>query len=74
MFSGFLSRIIAGFVRKDHHSDVKRRKIMLNIFADALLIAARLGQLPKDANHRTPHEFQDIEALRTVTTLRHTLR
>jgi hypothetical protein len=47
---------------------------MLNIFADALLIAARLGQLPKDANHRTPHEFQDIEALRTVTTLRHTLR
>lgn len=48
---------------------------MLNIFADALLIATRFGQLPKDAQHRrTPHEFQDIEALRTVTSLRHPLR
>jgi len=47
---------------------------MLNIFADALLIATRLGQLPKAAPHRAPHEFQDIEALRAVTTLRHPLR
>lgn len=47
---------------------------MLNIFADALLIATRLGHLPKDAQRRTPHEFQDIEALRTVTTLRQPLR
>ncbi len=47
---------------------------MLNIFADALLIATRLGQPAKDSHTRTPHEFQDIEALRTVTTLRHPLR
>lgn len=47
---------------------------MLNIFADALLIATRLGQPPRDAGRHTPHEFQDIEALRTVTTLRQPLR
>ena len=47
---------------------------MLNIFADALLIATRFGQLPRDAQHRTPHEFQDIEALRTVDALRKPLR
>jgi hypothetical protein len=53
---------------------MERRKIMLNIFADALLIATRLGQPTTDANRRAPHEFQDIEALRTVTTLRQPLR
>ena len=47
---------------------------MLNIFADALLIATRLGLLPKDGQRRSPQEFQDIEALRTVDTLRQPLR
>ena len=42
---------------------------MLNIFADALLIATRLGQLPEEnlqrhAKRRSPREFQDIEDLR----------
>lgn len=46
---------------------------MLNIFADALLIATRLGRLPDDAHHtlrRTPREFQDIEGLNTADRLR----
>lgn len=49
---------------------MERRKIMLNIFADALLIASRMGRLPEDSHRRTPREFQDIEALRTVDHLR----
>jgi hypothetical protein len=47
---------------------------MLNIFAEAMLIATRMGQLPDDANHthrRTPREFQDIEGLNTADRLRH---
>lgn len=47
---------------------------MLNIFADALLIASRIGRLPEGKTNRKPSEFQDIEALRTVDTLRHPLR
>ncbi|MGL4238271.1 hypothetical protein [Tabrizicola sp.] len=48
---------------------------MLNIFADALLIASRLGRLPEDnlPRHnlrRSPREFQDIEGLRIGDTLR----
>jgi hypothetical protein len=48
---------------------------MLNIFADALLIAARLGRHPNDdltrnSHRRSPREFQDIEGLRTGETLR----
>ncbi len=42
---------------------------MLNIFAEAMLIATRLGKLPDDADHsrrRTPREFQDIEGLNTA--------
>ncbi len=47
---------------------------MLNIFADALLIASRMGRLPEPTNRRSPREFQDSEALRTVDILRHPLR
>lgn len=38
---------------------------MLNIFADALLIAARLGHVDRPARHtrRSPREFEDIEEL-----------
>ena len=43
---------------------------MLNIFADALLIASRIGHLPEDSHRRAPHEIQDIETLRTVDHLR----
>jgi hypothetical protein len=46
---------------------------MLNIFAEAMLIATRLGRLPDDANHthrRTPREFQDIDGLNTADRLR----
>jgi hypothetical protein len=46
---------------------------MLNIFAEAMLIATRLGRLPDDADHthrRSPREFQDIEGLNTVSRLR----
>ena len=48
---------------------------MLNIFADALLIATRLGQLPEHSyprhtQRRSPREFQDIEGLRTGDALR----
>ena len=42
---------------------------MLNIFAEAMLIAARMGRLPDDATHtlrRSPREFQDIEGLNTA--------
>jgi hypothetical protein len=52
-----------------------RRKIMLNIFADALLIATRLGHLPEEhlqrpTHRRTPREFQDVEGLQSVERLR----
>ena len=46
---------------------------MLNIFAEAMLIAARMGRLPDDAHHthrRSPREFQDIEALKVADRLR----
>ncbi len=48
---------------------------MLNIFADALLIATRLGTLPEESrprptNRRNPREFQDLEGLHTGDTLR----
>jgi hypothetical protein len=42
---------------------------MLNIFAEAMLIAARMGRLPDDAHHthrRSPREFQDVEGLNTA--------
>lgn len=49
---------------------------MLNIFADALLIATRLGRnsedhLPRHYPRRSPREFQDDEGLRTSDHLRH---
>lgn len=53
---------------------------MLNIFADALLIATRLGtnaqeylprHYPRHYPRRSPREFQDDEGLRTVDHLRH---
>lgn len=47
---------------------------MLNIFADALLIATRLGQLPQSPHRRNPHEFQDFEDLRASDALRHRVR
>ena len=46
---------------------------MLNIIAEAMLIAARMGRLPDDAHHthrRSPREFQDIEALKVADRLR----
>jgi hypothetical protein len=46
---------------------------MLNIFAEAMLIATRLGRLPNDAHHthrRSAREFQDIEALNVADRLR----
>ena len=48
---------------------------MFNIFADALLIASRLGHLPEEGlqrqtKRRSPREFQDIEGLRIGDTLR----
>ena len=46
---------------------------MLNIFADALLIAARLGRLPADdlradSTNRGPERFPDIESFRVGDT------
>ncbi|MCU0829576.1 MAG: hypothetical protein MUE52_19880 [Tabrizicola sp.] len=46
---------------------------MLNIFAEALLIATRLGRLPEAPQHsrrRSPREFEDLEGLRTADSLR----
>ncbi|MES2916441.1 MAG: hypothetical protein V4753_15090 [Pseudomonadota bacterium] len=48
---------------------------MLNIFADALLIASRLGRLPEDhlprrEQRRGPREFMEIEGLHTADYLR----
>jgi hypothetical protein len=60
---------------KVHHEPPKRRKTMLNIFAESILIATRLGRLsdaplPRHDLRRTPREFQDIEGLRTGDSLR----
>jgi hypothetical protein len=75
MLEGFMNRITARFMAKDPHPLWTRRKIMLNIFADALLIATRLGHLPEDSlqrptKRRSPREFQDIEGLRVGDSLR----
>lgn len=46
---------------------------MLNIFADALLIATRLGHTGDNAERnrrRSPREFQDIEGLSLADRLR----
>lgn len=48
---------------------------MLNIFADALLIASRLGRLPEDhlprkELRRSPREFMEIEGLNTADRIR----
>jgi hypothetical protein len=45
---------------------------MLNIIADALLLATRLGRLPEEAQHtrRPVREFEDREGLRTAALLR----
>lgn len=47
---------------------------MLNIFADALLLATRMGSTQETAKRRSPHEFHNIESLRTIDTLRQPLR
>jgi hypothetical protein len=50
---------------------------MLNIFAEAMLIATRMGRMPDDARHihrRTPREFQDIEGLNTADRIRNQVR
>jgi hypothetical protein len=49
---------------------------MLNIFADVLLIATRLGRpshdfLPRQNTRRSPREFQDDAGLRAADHLRH---
>jgi hypothetical protein len=54
---------------------MQRRKAMLNIFADALLIATRLGHLPEGKLphqdlRRSPREFQDLDGLKWGETLR----
>lgn len=48
---------------------------MLNIFADALLIASRFGRLPEDhlprrEQRRSPREFMEIEGLNTADRIR----
>ncbi len=48
---------------------------MLNIFADALLLATRFGQVSTDENRRHPQsaaraEFHENEGLRTADRLR----
>lgn len=46
---------------------------MLNIFAEALLIATRFDRTPTNTEHgrrRSPREFEDIEGLRAANTLR----
>lgn len=52
---------------------------MLNIFAEALLIATRLGQSNDRAPsrrepRRSPREFMEIEGLNTADHLRHMSR
>jgi hypothetical protein len=52
---------------------------MLNIFADALMIATRFGRvsedyLPRQYPRRSPREFQDDAGLRAADHLRHTNR
>jgi hypothetical protein len=54
---------------------MKEGKIMLNIFADALLLATRFGQVSTDENRRHPQrpaqtEFRDNEGLRVADRLR----
>jgi hypothetical protein len=71
-----LNRITASFMTKESIASRKRRKAMLNIFADALLVATRLGRasedyLPRHHPRRSPREFQDDEGLRTADHLRH---
>jgi hypothetical protein len=49
---------------------------MLNIFADALLVATRFGRasehhLPRHDPRRSPREFQDDAGLRAADHLRH---
>lgn len=46
---------------------------MLNIFAEALLIATRFDRLPANTEHgrrRSPREFEDFEGVRVATSLR----
>ena len=48
---------------------------MLNIFADALLIATRMGRLPEEhlprrELRRSPREFMEIEGLNSVDRMR----
>lgn len=48
---------------------------MLSIFAEAMLIATRLGTLPeenlnRETKRRGPREFQEIDGLSTNDTLR----
>ena len=48
---------------------------MLNIFADALLLATRFGQVSTDENRKLPQrparsEFRENEGLRTADRLR----
>jgi hypothetical protein len=50
---------------------------MLNIIADALFIATRLGRLPdapQNTRRRSPREFEDLEGLRAADQLRMTGR
>jgi hypothetical protein len=52
---------------------------MLNILADALLIASRLGRLPEDdlprhPSRRNPRDERNTEGLRVGDTLRNQIR
>ena len=67
---------MARFMAKEIIDKTKRSKVMLNIFADALLIATRFGRvsedyLPRHYPRRSPREFQDDAGLRTADHLRH---
>ncbi len=75
MLAGFLNRRMRFFVRKDSMFFDEWRKKMLNIFADALLLATRFGQISGEENRARPqrptqNEFRENEGLRLSDRLR----
>lgn len=47
---------------------------MLNIFADALLIASRIGRLPTDSTSRNLPDHREFETRQTTDALQNRLR
>jgi hypothetical protein len=67
------------FMRKDCMFLMEWRKKMLNIFADALLIATRFAHVAGDENRNRPprpmpHEFRENEGLRIADHIRNSGR